>query len=105
VPTKTEPKKRRTFKNMMFIHFQNAGESAGRPYGWTVLGSNQYFVVPSLSFLESGLAPLGKFGAAKASLLEPFDSISDWLLSSPDIDWVLQLREASRTKFVQQYQL
>jgi hypothetical protein len=47
----------------------------------------------------------GRFGVAEASLLEPFDSISDWLLSSPDIDWALQLREASRTKFVQQYQL
>ena len=45
------------------------------------------------------------FGAAEASPLEPFESISDWLLSSPDIDWSLQLREASRTKFVQQYQL
>ena len=44
-------------------------------------------------------------GAAEASLLEPFKSISDWLLSSPDIDWALRLREASRTKFVQQYQL
>jgi hypothetical protein len=45
------------------------------------------------------------FGAAEDTLLEPFESISDWLLSSPDIDWILKLREASRTKFVQQYQL
>jgi hypothetical protein len=44
-------------------------------------------------------------GAAEDTLLEPFESISDWLLSSPDIDWVLQLREASMSKFVQQYQL
>ncbi len=44
-------------------------------------------------------------GAAEASQLEPFESISDWLLSSPDIDWALQLREASRSRFVQQYQL
>ena len=44
-------------------------------------------------------------GAAEASQFEPFESISDWLLSSPDIDWALQLREASRSKFVQQYQL
>jgi hypothetical protein len=49
--------------------------------------------------------PSYSFGAAEDSLLEPFDSISDWLLSSPDIDWVLRLREASRAKFVQQYQL
>lgn len=44
-------------------------------------------------------------GAAEASLLEPFESISDWLLSSPEIDWLLQLRDASRSRFVQQYQL
>ena len=46
-----------------------------------------------------------QIGAAEASLLEPFDSISDWLLSGPDIDWMLKLREASRSKFVQRYQL
>jgi hypothetical protein len=45
------------------------------------------------------------FGAAEASLLEPFDSISDWLLNNSDIDWILQLREAHKTKFVQRYPL
>lgn len=44
-------------------------------------------------------------GAAEDINLEPFEGISDWLLSSPDVDWALQLREAFRTKFVQQYQL
>ncbi len=44
-------------------------------------------------------------GAVEASQLEPFEAISDWLISSPDIDWVMQLRVASRSKFVQQYQL
>lgn len=45
------------------------------------------------------------FGAAEATLLEPFEAISDWLLSSPEIDWLSQLKEASRSKFVQQYHL
>jgi hypothetical protein len=55
--------------------------------------------------LNTSLFILLMFGAAEASLLEPYERISDWLLSSPDIDWMLQLREASRSKFVQQYQL
>jgi hypothetical protein len=45
------------------------------------------------------------FGAAEASLLEPFERISDWLLSNRDIDWTLQLREYSQTNFVQDYLL
>ena len=44
-------------------------------------------------------------GAPEDRCLEPLESISDWLLSGPDIDWISQLRNASRTKFVQQYQL
>jgi hypothetical protein len=44
-------------------------------------------------------------GAAEASQLEPYERISDWLLNSPDVDWMLELREASRTKFIQEYQL
>lgn len=44
-------------------------------------------------------------GAAEDSLLEPLESISDWLLSSPDVDWILQLRNASVSRFVPQYQL
>jgi hypothetical protein len=45
------------------------------------------------------------FGTPEDSDLELFEGISDWILSSPDIDWALQLREASRTRFVQQYYL
>ena len=44
-------------------------------------------------------------GAAEDRCLEPLESISDWLLSSPDIDWVLQLRNASLSRFVPQYHL
>jgi hypothetical protein len=44
-------------------------------------------------------------GAPEASLVEPFDIISDWLLSSPDITWIEDLRKASRTAYVPQYQL
>ena len=45
------------------------------------------------------------FGAPEDRCLEPLESISDWLLSSPDIDWVLQLRNASLSRFVPQYHL
>ena len=44
-------------------------------------------------------------GAPEDRCLEPLESISDWLLSSPDIDWILQLRNASLSGFVSQYQL
>jgi hypothetical protein len=45
------------------------------------------------------------FGVPEDSCLEPLESISDWLLSSPDIDWNLQLRNASLSRLVPQYQL
>lgn len=45
------------------------------------------------------------FGTAQASDFEPLEAISDWLLSNPDLEWMKEIREASRTKFVQQYQL
>lgn len=44
-------------------------------------------------------------GAPDDRYLEPLESISDWLLSSPDVDWILQVRNASLSRFVPQYQL
>jgi hypothetical protein len=81
-------------KQRWSTHFQNTGESAGRPFGWTVLDSNQYFFTRSLCFLESGLTAKDKFisnkkGLGRAGELNPnpirpsvneIVRMNDWLL-------------------------
>ena len=44
-------------------------------------------------------------GAPDDRCIEPLESISDWILSCPDVDWNLQLRNASLSRFVPQYHL
>jgi hypothetical protein len=72
-----------------------------QPHWWLLFRFRQIVY----TIVKPRLSPGFYYGAAEDTLLEPFDSISDWLLSSPDIDWVMQLRDASRTPFIQQYQL
>lgn len=60
----------------------------------------------SLKRQKDGFPQFDYYGAPDDRYLEPLESISDWLLSSPDIeDWILQLRDASLSGFVPQYQL
>jgi len=45
------------------------------------------------------------FGAAEASQLEPLNSISDWLLTGPDIGHYKPLNRASNPREIIQYKL
>lgn len=81
---------------------------SGLPCGAKTFAPHLHGRVRSRAFIPNVIPTTGvgiTFGAPEDRCLEPLESISDWLLSSPDVDWNLQLRNASLSRFVPQYQL